>query len=480
MLLVNSFVIIALPPARRLRFLETFRSTPFNSPRAGGPAPWPAIAAVLVFLSGLAFAAEPTFTVVPDHATGVYSPNEKVTWTVDVKGDRTGLTALPYKVKADAQTLVTSGTIDVSTGPATISATRGDPGALLAEVASMDKTKMLPLAMGGALISPEKIAPAAPAPQDFGAFWDAKLKELDAIPLNPQLEKVNVDALKYANGIECDKVTLDNIRGTHARGIFAKPARSGTFPAMLMVNFAGVYPLDKGQVIVQAQPGWLVLNISAHDLPVDETDAYYKDLKANALKDYMYIGSESRETSYFLRMLLGCVRGAEYLASRPDWDGKTLVVTGVSQGGLQSFATAALYPKISAVMTMVPAGCDNYGPLGHPPRAFGWPYWLSPFGPKGRDMKKVQETAGYFDGIYFASRIHCPTLVAVALLDVAARPAGVLAAYNSINAPKELVIMPTSNHYGNNGGGVLYFNRFSKWKQALQKHEPLPIPPLQP
>jgi len=427
-----------------------------------------------VLFSGFALAAEPTFVVTPDHTTGVYGPNEKATWTVDVKGDRAGLTGLPYKVKADAQTDVASGTIDLSAGPATISASRGDPGALLATISSMDKTKLLPVAMGGALFSPEKIAPAAPAPADFDAFWNAKLKELAQVPPNAQLEKVSVDGIKNADGVDCFKVTLDNIRGAHARGILARPSRTGTFPAMLMVNFAGVYALDKAQVIGQAKPGWLVLNVSAHDLPVDESDAYYKNLKETSLKDYVYIGSESRETSYFLRMLLGCVRGAEYLASRPDWDGKTLVVTGVSQGGLQSFATAALCPKITDVMTMVPAGCDNYGPLGHPPRAFGWPYWLSPFGPKGRDMTKVQETAGYFDGIYFAARIHCPALVAVALLDVAARPAGVIAAYNSIKTPKELVIMPTSNHYGNNGG-TIYFNRFSKWKEALQKDKPLPI-----
>ena len=434
-------------------------------------------AAALIFSSGLAFATDASFTVTPDHPTGVYAPNEKVTWTIDVTGDRAGLTALPYKVKADGQTDVASGAIDLSAGPATISASRADPGALLALISSMDKTKPFPVAMGGAVIAPGKIGPAAPAPQDFDAFWAAKLKELSAVPPNPQLEKVDVSGIKNSDGVDCYKVTLDNIRGTHARGILAEPARPGKFPAMLMVNFAGVYALDKPQVIGQAKPGWLVLNVSAHDLPVDEPDAYYKDLKAGALKDYFYIGSEDRETSYFLRMLPGCVRGAEYLASRPDWDGKTLVVAGVSQGGLQSLATAALYPKITDVMTMVPAGCDVYGPLGNPPRAFGWPYWLSPFGPKGRDMKKVQQTAGYYDGLYFAARIHCPTLIGVALLDVAARPAGVIAAYNSINAPKELVIMPTSNHYGNNGGGVVYFGRFSKWKTALQKGEPPPIPP---
>ncbi|HSI83496.1 MAG TPA: hypothetical protein VK970_06910, partial [Candidatus Methylacidiphilales bacterium] len=105
---------------------------------------------------------EPKITVIPDKATGVYAPNEKVTWTIDVTGDRSALTSVPYTVKLDAANVVTSGTLDLSAGPGTISATRTEPGALLAEIKSMDKTKPLPVAMGGAVFSPEKIAPAQP------------------------------------------------------------------------------------------------------------------------------------------------------------------------------------------------------------------------------------------------------------------------------------------------------------------------------
>jgi len=63
----------------------------------------------------------------------------------------------------DAKDVVGSGTIDLSAGPATIQASRSEPGALLAEILSMDKTKLLPLAVGGAVISPEKIGAASEA-----------------------------------------------------------------------------------------------------------------------------------------------------------------------------------------------------------------------------------------------------------------------------------------------------------------------------
>ena len=428
---------------------------------------------VLLSLGSIAFAADPVITVSPDHPNGVYEAGEKVTWTVDVKGERTGLSALNYSVKKDGQVEVAKGQLDLTSGPATISASREEPGALLARIENPDKTNPKPLALGGALVAPKKIEPSAPAPADFDAFWQAKLKDLSSVPVNPVLEKV--EGVKGAEGLDYYKVTLDNIRGTHVRGQLARPPQGDKFPAILVVQYAGVYPLQPWQVTSHARSGWLALNINAHDLPIDQSADFYKEQSAHALKDYIYQGSEDRETSYFLRMFLGCVRAVDYLTSRPDWDGKTLLVTGASQGGLQSFVTAGLCSKVTAVSALVPAGCDNYAPRANPPRAFGWPYWLSNWGPHDRDMKKVEKTAGYFDGINFAARIKCPTLIAVGLIDETSRPAGVTAAYNAIQSPdKELLIMPFSNHHGDGGAQSAYFSRFSAWMKALKAGQPVP------
>lgn len=450
-----------------------------NSPKASPIvrllSPLFATAILLAPQTGHAYAdAVPKLTLSPDHADGVYAPKETATWTVDAEGDRTALKDLPYTVTKDGNGEVCSGTLDLSAGPVKISAFREEPGALLAEIKSSG-TAQKTLGLGGVVFAPDQLGPVKPAPADFDAFWQEKLKELSAVAPNPQVEKISVEVTKYLEGIDLYRVTLDNIRGTHVRGLLARPAQGEKFPALLMVNYAGVYPLSKTSVLYQAKPGWLVLNVNAHDIPVDESPAYYKEQLAGPLKGYTQIGNDSRETSYFLRMFLGCVRGAEYLASRPDWDGRVMVVTGASQGGLQSFATAALYPKITAVMAVVPAGCDVYGPQANPPRALSWPSWLAPWSTKGRDPKKVEETAGYFDGIYFAERVRCPTLIGVALGDNCARPAGVIAAYNAITQPKELVIMPMADH-GSSGTQLDYVNQAGKWKEALQKGNPLAIP----
>ncbi len=415
------------------------------------------------------------FTIKPDHASGVYALNEKVTWTVDTAGDRAGLAVLPYSVKEDGVTDIAHGTLDLSAGPAAITATLGVPGVLLAEVQSAQSKR---LALGSAVVAPDKIEPSAPAPDDFDAFWQAKLKELASVPVNPVLEKVDVSALPNGAGIEYDKVTLDNIRGAHVQGQLARPAREGKFPAMLIVQWAGVYPLDRNWVLNDAKARWLVLNISAHDQPIDQPPDFYKNLAATTLKNYTGIGCEDRETSYFLRMFLGDARAVDYLTSRPDWDGKTLLVTGTSQGGLQSFVTGALRSdKVTAVAVNVPAGTDVYAPLAHPPRGLPWPDWLAPWNLKGHDAKKIQTTAGYFDAINFAARVHCPTLVSAGLIDETARPTGVIAAYNQLKGPKELLILPASNHHGDGNTQAPFGARFAQWKKALLAGQPAPVAP---
>ena len=438
-----------------------------------------ALGSMVLFASLLC--AEPmpgtVLTIVPDHAGGVYAVGEKVTWTIDVKsGDRATLGAVPYSVKRDAKDEVEQGTLDLTAGSATVTATRAEPGALYAVFSSPDKAEKKPIGYGGAVFAPEKIGPAVPAPEDFDEFWQEKLKELASVPMNAVEEAGSLEGVPNGGGVDYWKVTLDNIRGTHVRGQLARPAKEGKFPAVLALQYAGVYPLNKGTVANLAKEGFLVFNIEAHDIPIDESPEFYKKAETTTLRDYVHIGGDDREKSYFLRMFLGDVRAAEYLASRPEWDGRTFLVTGTSQGGMQAFATAALFPKATHLMVHVPAGCDNCASLATPPRAYGWPYWLSAW-PQAPNSESLCRTAGYFDAIHFAARVRCPSLVAVGLVDDTARPAGVCAAYNAIPAAeKELVIMPFSQHQNIGDTQVRWGLRSKAWKEAMKAGQPLPPP----
>ena len=404
-------------------------------------------------------------SIKPGNELGVYQPGQTIHWDIQVKNGEASEAA--FTVKKGGMTELAKGKLLLTNGLGQIEAKLDEPGWLLAEVTLKGANDQRIKGLGGALVAPDKIQSSAPRPADFDAFWQSKLNDLAAVPANPKLE--SADSGKPS--VDYFKVTLDNIRGSHIRGQLARPHAGEKLPAMLIVQWAGVYPLQKSWVMDRAAEGWLVLNINAHDLPIDQPDSFYKDQTAGPLKDYPSIGNDDRETSYFLRMYLSCYRATQYLAERPDWDGRTLVVTGGSQGGLQSIVTAALHPKITAVMACVPAGCDLNGPEAG--RLPGWPMWY--WAAKGKDEAKVRSADRYYDVVNFASRVKCPVLVGVGLIDTTCPSPGVFAACNQFQGPKEVVVMPLSEHGEKNGSQAPYHRRFNAWNQALLKGQPAPV-----
>jgi cephalosporin-C deacetylase-like acetyl esterase len=440
----------------------TAPAVPAASPTPAPPAP-PPVAAVPAKPAG------PVVTVVPDKPSAVYQIGEKISWTVTFKGtydNPAPPTTGSYVLKKGGATVIGQGPVVFAGNTAAIETTLNEPGTIRAEVSLPVPGKRPVQGVGGAAVAPDKIQRSAPCPDDFDAFWKSKLAELAQVPENPVLVKEDIGN----RAIDYWKITLDNIRGTHIQGQFARPVGDKKCPAMVVFQYAGVYALDK-HVVARASDGWLILNINAHDLPIDQPPAFYADQASHALKNYTAIGDDDREQSYFLRMILGCCRAVDYISERPDWDGKTLVVTGTSQGGYQSFAAAALNPKVTEMMALVPAGCDNTGDLvGRRP---GWPYWMA--NAVGKDPAKARATSLYYDAVNFAARVKCPSLIGLGLIDPTAAPSGVLAAVNQMTGPKEVLILPGSDHYGHGGTQQPFASRSARWREALQKGDPLPL-----
>jgi len=267
---------------------------------------------------------------------------------------------------------------------------------------------------------------ATPRPTEFDDIWDGKLAEQAKIHINAALTSVATET----PGIEMSTYVLDAL-GSHAQGYIAKPAREGKFPALLLLQYAGVYALNAKAVVARAGEGWLVMDEDSHDKLPSEP-------RGNIPGNYAQVGNTSRETSYFLNMYLRDSRALDYLMSRPDWDGKTIVLMGTSMGGQQSIALAGLRPEqITAVLVCVPAGADSNGDLHG--RKAGYPNWPS-------NNPEVMEASRYFDTINFASRIQAPVLAAFGFIDTTSPPAGVWTELNQITVPKEPLPMIKSEH----------------------------------
>jgi cephalosporin-C deacetylase len=415
--------------------------------------------------------AEPTITVTPEKKSAVYALGEPIVWDVKVENDSAGtLTTASYDLKKGGGTDIGHGTLNIQNGAATIQSSMAEPGTILAEVTTPNENGKKGIrALAGAAVAWDKIDRSAPRPDDFDSFWKAKLAMLAAIPPNAVMVKGD----SGRPGVDYWTITFDNINGTHVHGQLARPSGDAKAPAMLQLQYAGVYPLPKKNVVDRAAEGWMALDIMAHDLPLDQPQAFYDEQKNNELKNYVTFGDTDRDKSYFLRMFLGDIQAAEYLAKRPDWNGKVLMVTGASQGGMQSFATAALDPDITAMLVCVPAGCDDSGALvGRKP---GWPFYLA--NPTTPEQKLVLQTSAYFDPVNFASEIKCPALVGLGLIDETATPSGVLTAFNQLTGPKQVLIMPDADHHGDHGTQAPFWGHAGTWQKAFLDGQSAPVEP---
>ncbi len=384
---------------------------------------------------------ESQFVFTPYHATGIYAVGEKVGWTVTRPAQDTCL-RYSYTARKNNLDVLKSGDLDLTSGTGTIETAVNEPAMILvnieqecgapiaAPVATPEKPapKVKPTLLGAA-VAPLQLKPTEETPSDFDAFWAAQLQKLKKIPINAVLTPTALPAGSESTGIAMFTVKLDSVE-SHVQGYLAKPAKPGKYPAMIVYQYAGVYKLNPDVSAHFAEQGWLAFNVDSHDMaPTDD---------AGAPKNYSMLHDDDRDKSYFVDMFLRDTRALDYIESSPDWDGKTIVLTGSSMGGMQSLATAALNPaRVTAIAVRVPAGADMNGGLHG--RKTSYPNWPM-------DDPNVVKTSPYFDPVNFAPRIKAATLVGMGFIDTTSPPAGVWTAYNLITAPKEIVPLIDTAH----------------------------------
>jgi len=417
----------------------------------------------------------------PHHATGIYKIGETVGWTV-TPGPVTPTYSYKYTVRRNNNVVLKEGKLDLTSGKDTIEIT-GDqpemiyvavepyavlpvaapaadaaspvasaavaapatPGAPPIEAAARSVTDAAagggpvrsPYTGGntgrnnglyavGAAVDPLHIPMDTPRPTDFDAFWNGKLAEQAKVPINPVLIAAQTDV----PGVDLSIFTLDAL-GSKAHGYVARPTTGDKFPAVIQLQYAGVYALNARGDAQRAASGWLVLNVDSHDKQPN-------DPSGGIPRGYQAVGNTDRETSYFLNMYLRDSRVLDYLLTRPDWDGKTIVLTGGSMGGQQSLVLAGLRPeKITAALVCVPAGADTNGDLHG--RKAGYPNWPS-------NNPDIMKTALYFDPVNFASHIKAKVMAGMGFIDTTAPPAGIRTALNQMPGAKEPLPMTWSEH----------------------------------
>ena len=383
-----------------------------------------------------AASAKPQLTAATDKDPLAYRPNEPMVFTLTPHGGgtiirwtRTGDDGKEEKGEAKGD------------APLTVKTSLDRPGFVRLVAEMLDASgKAIARFDGGAGVDVDRIRQDNAEPADFDAFWARHKAALAKVPMDGatcrEVPSGRADVKLYEVSVPC-------AGSRPATGFLSVPAKPGKFPAR--VHFHGYNASWRPEARNTPKAGALsadgiVLDLSAHGYEFNREEAYYVDLRKSCGSngyDYAFDPAQNSdpEKAYFCGMTYRVMRALQYLKSRPEWDGKTLVVDGGSQGGLQSIWAAALDHDVTECRPFIPWNCNIGGPAAG--RAHG--DWHIPWVP----------ALGYYDAANMARRIPKTCRVNVAwagLGDYICPPSGVAAFYNNLNCPKQIQWVQGATH----------------------------------
>lgn len=376
--------------------------------------------------------------LIPDHADALYKVGEQAKFKVVAMDCGIALNdvTIDYEVSEDLMPAHLKKSITLKGYEGTIHAgTMKEPGYLrLKAVVKHEGNTYTSYSTVG--FDTDKLMPLVKMPSDFEEYWNTQLKLLDKVDLAPKMERISE---RCTDKVEVYHISYGNIKRTRMYGVLTMPKKEGKYPAILRVPGAGVHAMSGN--VAYAAKGAIVLEIGIHGIPVIMEGSVYSDLANGVLSDYFVDGIENRDSYFYRRVLLGCVKAVDFLLSLPNSNGKVGVMGG-SQGGMLSIATSWLDKRIAATGIYFPAFCDQEAYVHG--RTGGWPHF---FRNKDNCKKEYLETIRYYDAANFAKGLKAPVYYAFGYNDLTCGPTTSQATYNAIPAPKTLVIGANEGHW---------------------------------
>ena len=291
----------------------------------------------------------------------------------------------------------------------------------------------------GIMIAPKKLTASSHKPKDFNQFWALQKRYLASVPLK-EISKKEIGSNKKSTLAVYD-VKVSCAGSQPLTGILTMPrnAKAKTLPVLVFFQGAGV---AKAVSLGGYGSKAITFMVNAHGLENTCPKSYYKNLSQTTLKNYAHFNKDDPEKIYFRDMFLRVMRAIDYVKSLPQWNGKTLIVRGGSQGGAQAIVAAATNKEVTLLIAEVPAMCDHGGYLAKNKRRSGWPNFYN-----NASNKKVIAATSYYDMVNFASNITCESYITAGLTDLVSPPIGIACLYNAISSKKKhLLLHPTGDH----------------------------------
>ena len=292
---------------------------------------------------------------------------------------------------------------------------------------------------GGAGVAVDRIEQEKPEPADFDAYWAKQKARLAEVPVTAERKDLGT-----VGGCRVYAVSVACAGPQPATGYLYVPEGAAPKSCGARVAFQGYC------TSVQARPDWaaaacaanreIFFEVNAHGYELGHHrgfyDAFFKAINTSG-KGYAFNAQENADpdTCYFNGMALRAMRAVEYLKTLPEWNGRSLVAEGGSQGGLQTSWVAGLGLGVTLARPSITWGCDMGMPGGASGRLHG--PWHLPYG-KGLD---------YYDAVNHIRRAKCPVEITRAGLgDYTCPPSGLALYFNAIPGSKSIRWVQGSEH----------------------------------
>jgi cephalosporin-C deacetylase len=274
---------------------------------------------------------------------------------------------------------------------------------------------------------------------DFDAFWEGNLSLSRVKPANLTVEK----AAYPCPYIHLYHVQYDGFDDTKVSGWYFTPAFLPQENLPVIINFHGYNGRDNPVMDLHwALMGCAVFSPDARGQNDQSPDQHV--YRSCSMTNHTSQGMLDKEDYYLRYLFMDNVRAIDAVLQRPEIDKEKIILKGGSQGGGVALAVAALDHRPIAALPTVPAYCDLVQNLS---QGVGGMLALHKYFINYPDnVDRVVEVLSYFDNMNLAPRIRCPVFIGAGLLDASVPAKSVYAAYNRIEAPKDIRVYPFSGH----------------------------------
>jgi cephalosporin-C deacetylase len=274
---------------------------------------------------------------------------------------------------------------------------------------------------------------APPTAAQIDQFWSRTLQRLAKEPIDAK-EELSNDPVAYVKS----KVTYRSLDGVRISAWLAHPYETEgklrrRFPAI--ITGPGYRGDGTGIELSESLRGYVVLHVAPRSQ--GDSAALWKIDGPDFLTWQM-----SQPEGYFYQgAYCDMIRGVDYLCTRDDVDPERIGAMGISQGGGLVLATAALDPRIKAVVARIPFLCNMRvaatinGSLAN--TLLTRYNALTP---------QNLNTFDYFDPVNLARRINAPTFMCAGGKDTTCPLQTIRPVFDNLAGVKVLAIYPNMDH----------------------------------